>query len=60
MMKNVIAVSRMFEYPGIDLEVSVEALLSEYGLEILILTCGVNGSYVLSRENVSFVNHSEN
>ena len=53
---ELIAVSRMFEYPGIDLEDKCRALLSEYGLEILILTCGVNGSYVFTRENVSFVN----
>lgn len=54
--EELIAVSRMFEYPGIDLEDKCRALLSEYGLEILILTCGVNGSYVFTRENVSFVN----
>ena len=54
--EELIAVSRMFEYPGINLEDKCRALLSEYGLEILILTCGVNGSYVFTRENVSFVN----
>lgn len=53
--EELIAVSRMFEYPGINLEDKCRALLSEYGLEILILTCGVNGSYVFTRENVSFV-----
>lgn len=54
--EELVAVSRMFEYPGIDLEDKCRALLSEYGLEILILTCGVNGNYVFTRENVSFVN----
>lgn len=54
--EELIAVSRMFEYPGINLEDKCRALLLEYGLEILILTCGVNGSYVFTRENVSFVN----
>ena len=54
--EELVAVSRMFEYPGIDLEDKCRALLSEYGLEILILTCGLNGSYVFTRENVSFVN----
>lgn len=54
--EELVAVSRMFEYPGINLEDKCRALLSEYGLEILILTCGVNGSYVFTRENVSFVN----
>ena len=54
--EELVAVSRMFEYPGIDLEDKCRALLSEYGLEILILTCGVNGSYVFTRGNVSFVN----
>ena len=54
--EELVAVSRMFEYPGSNLEDKCRALLSEYGLEILILTCGVNGSYVFTRENVSFVN----
>ena len=54
--EELITVSRMFEYPGIDLEDKCRVLLSEYGLEILILTCGVNGSYVFTRGNVSFVN----
>ena len=53
--EELVAVSRMFEYPGIDLEDKCRALLSEYGLEILILKCGVHGSYVFTRENVSFV-----
>ena len=35
--EELIAVSRMFEYPGINLEDKCRALLSEYGLEILIL-----------------------
>ncbi len=54
--EELITVSRMFEYPGIDLEDKCRVLLSEYGLEVLILTCGVNGSYVFTRGNVSFVN----
>ena len=54
--EELITVSRMFEYPGIDLEDKCRVLLSEYSLEILILTCGVNGSYVFTRGNVSFVN----
>ena len=47
-------VSALFGYPGTDAGQRCRALLSEYGLEMLILTCGVNGSYVFTRNEVSF------
>lgn len=49
------AISRMFGYPGIDLQDKCWILLSKYKLKLLILTCGVNGSYVFTPGNVSFV-----
>ena len=48
-------VSRMFGYPGIDLQDKCWILLAKYNLKMLILTCGVNGSYVFTPGEVSFV-----
>lgn len=48
-------VSRMFGYPGIDLQDKCWILLAKYNLEMLILTCGVNGSYVFTPGTISFV-----
>jgi fructokinase len=45
----------MFGYPGIDLQDKCWILLGKYNLKMLILTCGVNGSYVFTPGNVSFV-----
>lgn len=47
-------VSRMFGYPGIDLQDKCWILLGKYNLKMLILTCGINGSYVFTPGNVSF------
>ena len=48
-------VSRMFGYPGIDLQDKCWILLAKYNLKMLILTCGVNGSYVFTPGEISFV-----
>lgn len=53
--EELITVSRMFGYPGIDLQDKCWILLAKYKLDMLILTCGVNGSYVFTPGNVSFV-----
>lgn len=53
--EELVIVSRMFGYPGIDLQDKCWILLAKYNLEMLILTCGVNGSYVFTPGNVSFV-----
>lgn len=53
--EELITVSRLFGYPGIDLQDKCWILLAKYKLEMLILTCGVNGSYVFTPGNVSFV-----
>lgn len=53
--EELVTVSRMFGYPGIDLQDKCWILLAKYRLEMLILTCGVNGSYVFTPGNVSFV-----
>lgn len=53
--EELVTVSRMFGYPGIDLQDKCWILLAKYNLEMLILTCGVNGSYVFTPGHVSFV-----
>lgn len=53
--EELVAVSRMFGYPGIDLQDKCWILLAKYDLRMLILTCGVNGSYVFTPGRVSFV-----
>ena len=53
--EELVTVSRMFGYPGIDLLDKGWILLAKYNLKMLILTCGVNGSYVFTPGKVSFV-----
>ncbi|EOS08769.1 fructokinase [Phocaeicola sartorii] len=53
--EELITVSRMFGYPDIDLQDKCWILLAKYNLKMLILTCGVNGSYVFTPGEISFV-----
>ena len=52
--EELVTVSRMFGYPGIDLENKCWILLGKYNLKMLILTCGINGSYVFTPGEISF------
>ena len=52
--EELVTVSSMFGYPGIDLQDKCWILLGKYNLKMLILTCGINGSYVFTSGNVSF------
>lgn len=47
-------VGRLFGYPAVDLQDMCRILLRKYNLRMLILTCGINGSYVFTPGNVSF------
>ncbi len=53
--EELVAISRMFGYPGIDLQDKCWILLAKFNLKMLILTCGINGSYVFTPGSVSFV-----
>ncbi len=53
--EELVSISRMFGYPGIDLQDKCWILLAKFNLKMLILTCGINGSYVFTPGNVSFV-----
>lgn len=47
-------IARMFGYPGLDLENKCYLILGKYNLDMLVLTCGTNGSYVFTPGSVSF------
>ncbi|MDE7458096.1 MAG: carbohydrate kinase [Muribaculaceae bacterium] len=53
--EELVTVSRIFGYPGIDLQDKCLILLDKFNLDVLILTCGVNGSYVFVPDSVSFL-----
>lgn len=53
--EELVTISRLFGFPGIDLQDKCWILLAKYNLKMLILTCGVNGSYVFTPGEVSFV-----
>ena len=57
--EELITVSRLFGYPGIDLQNKCWLMLGKYDLKMLILTCGVNGSYVFTPGAVSFIDTPE-
>ena len=52
--EELVILSRLYGYPGIDLEDKCWILLAKYNLKMLILTCGTNGSYVFTPGEVSF------
>ncbi len=52
--EELVVISRMFEYPGIDLEDKCLALMERFHLKMLVLTCGTNGSYVFTDGVISF------
>ena len=42
-------IGSMFGYPELDVENKCWLILGKYNLDMLVLTCGTNGSYVFSR-----------
>ena len=48
-------VSRLFEYPSLPLEEKCRLIIRKYGLQMLILTCGTDGSYVFYDGGMSFL-----
>ena len=53
--EELITVSRLFGFPDMGTEEICSSLLDKYRLKMLILTCGVNGSYVFTHSSVSFM-----
>ena len=52
--EELVTIGRMFGYPGLDMENKCWLILGKYNLDMLVLTCGVNGSYVFSRGSMSY------
>lgn len=52
--EELVLIGRMFGYPGLDISNKCWLILGKYNLDMLVLTCGVNGSYVFTPGNVSF------
>ncbi len=52
--EELVTLGRLFGYPGLDIENKCWLILGKYNLDMLVLTCGVNGSYVFTPGNRSF------
>lgn len=52
--EELVVIGRLFGYPGLDMENKCWLILGKYNLDMLVLTCGVNGSYVFTPGSVSF------
>ncbi len=52
--EELVTLGRMFGYPGLDAENKCWLMFGKYNLSLLILTCGVNGSYVFTSGKVYF------
>ena len=52
--EELITIGRLFEFQDLDLRSECRMLIKNYNLDILVLTCGVNGSYVFTANDMSF------
>ena len=52
--EELVQLGRLYVYPGLDISNKCWLLLGKYNLDMLVLTCGVNGSYVFTPGCMSF------
>ena len=52
--EELVVINRMYGYEGLDMRGTCEKILADYGLKMLVLTCGTNGSYVFAPGLTSF------
>ena len=52
--EELVLIGRIFGYPGLDIENKCWLILGKYNLDMLVLTCGTNGSYVFTPGQMSF------
>lgn len=52
--EELVVIGRLFGYPGLDIENKCWLLMGKYHLDMLVLTCGVNGSYVFASQKKYF------
>lgn len=53
--EELVVIARMFGYAGLGLEDQCRAIMKDYDLKMLILTCGTDGSYVFYAGGLSFL-----
>lgn len=53
--EELVEISRMLGYSDIDFNSQCQSLLERYHLKMLILTCGINGSYIFTSGDRSFL-----
>ena len=53
--QELVEVCRMLDYPDIDFQSQCRSLLERYRLKVLILTCGIKGSYIFTSDDVSLL-----
>ena len=51
--EELVVVNRMFGYDGLDMRQTCEKMVQDYGLKMLVLTCGTNGSYVFTDDGLT-------
>ena len=51
--EELVVVSRMFGYDGLDMRGTCEKIVQDYQLKMLVLTCGTNGSYVFTDDGLT-------
>ena len=51
--EELVVVNRMFGYEGLDMRQTCEKIVQDYGLKMLVLTCGTNGSYVFTDDGLT-------
>lgn len=52
--EELVLIGRLFGYPGLDISNKCWLILGKYNLDMLVLTCGVNGSYVFTPGGMSY------
>ena len=52
--EELVVISRLFDIPGLGLDEKCWFIYKQYGLKMLILTCGTNGSYVFYEGGMSY------
>ena len=51
--EELVVVNRLFGYDGLDMRQTCEKMVQDYGLKMLVLTCGTNGSYVFTNDGLT-------
>ncbi len=52
--EELVVMNHLFGYEGLDMRGTCEKILTDYNLQMLVLTCGTNGSYVFTPTVTSF------